>query len=222
MKLCELQNTETERQWRPAGSQKKRIKPSLSLSFFIHEFLCPCSHNHLSDFCLSLFSRARGAVQKWMSPLSQCYLGEIDFLALVLSVAICWCFHILQKWGEGVIKAAKVRITTLATTGEERQRPLLSHHEHCYSPQSLRPRKCHGLGEDAINSGFHQKLHVFFYIYSFGRQFTLIHCKWGSMFCPVFLLNIHNRMEDEERFSCSADFGFRRHQRLPQNRPVEL
>lgn len=138
MKLCELhtEHTETERQWRPAATRKwesnhlclflsLRISPSLRVSPSVSSCSVSLSVSTLSS------SRARGAVRKRMSPPSQCYLGEIDSLASVLSAAICWCFHIPEKWGEGVVKTAKVRITTLASTGEKRERPLLSHHERC-------------------------------------------------------------------------------------------
>ena len=192
MKLCELhtERTETARQWRPSGARKFESNHLCRpLSFLL---FCPCASHHLSPLALQLGLSlalclpvwARGAVQKRMSPLSQCYIGEIDSLASVLSAAICWCFHIPEKWGEGVIKAAKVKITTLAISGEERERPLLSHHERSI-PQSCREPRA----PEALTPAFHRELDVFFSHCSAGRSFSLIHGICGGF---TFLSNIHS------------------------------
>lgn len=109
----------------------------LSFSVLAQFTICLLSVPVSLFVCLLSSFRARGAIPKRMSPLSQCYIGEIDSLALVLSAAICWCFHIAEKWGKGVVKTSKVRITTLATTAEERL--LLSHRERHYFPNPSVP-----------------------------------------------------------------------------------
>lgn len=99
MKVCELRSerSETEQPWRPAGTgERQSNRLSLSPSLWASPSVSTSIFLSLS-FCLL-------AVVKWMSPLYQCYLGEIDSLASVLSAAICWCFHIAVKWGEGVLK----------------------------------------------------------------------------------------------------------------------
>lgn len=124
----------------------------LSFSVLAQLTICLLSVSASLSGCLLSPVWARGAVVKQMSPLSQCYVGEIDSLASVLSAAICWCFHIPEKRGEGLIKTSK----------SQNYNPDY----HCRGeapsvkpwaplpPQSLSPRKWRGLLEQHIKASF--------------------------------------------------------------------
>lgn len=109
-----------------------RVKQYLNFWISVLVRLAICLHLLCSvSFSVSPLSCfwVRGAVQKWMSPLSQCYLGEIDSLASVLLAAICWGFHVPDKWGWGVaggrrVKTAKVKITTWTTLLRRKRGPF--------------------------------------------------------------------------------------------------